>query len=198
MEVDFEFTPAEKAELLRIARESVTAVVKGEQYTPDEPGEERLRQKAGAFVTLRLQGELKGCIGFIEAHLPLYETVAEMAAKSAVADPRFDSVKNSELDGIEIEISVLSPLSRINKPEDVVVGKHGVMIEKGYFRGLLLPQVATENGWNREQFLKYVCLKAGLGKDAYLDPESKISVFSAEVFGEKSTHKKENNIAEGT
>lgn len=199
MEIDFTFTPEEKSRLLKIARESVTAVVSGEKYTPEEPAEARLRQAAGAFVTLHLHGELKGCIGFIEARLPLFETVAEMAAKAAVADPRFESVTRSEVTEIEIEISVLSRLERIEKPGDVVVGKHGIMIEKGFYRGLLLPQVATENNWDREQFLKYVCLKAGLGKEAYLEPDSRIYVFTAEVFGEEDLKKEqESDIAERT
>ncbi len=196
MEIDFSFTPEEKAELLRIAKESVVAVVGGRKYGLAVPEKARLRQKAGAFVTLHLHGELKGCIGLIEPQLPLYETVAEMAAKSAMADPRFDSVTMRELADIEFEISVLSPLERIDNVEDVVVGRHGVMIEKGYLRGLLLPQVATENGWNREQFLRYVCVKAGLHKEAYLDTDSKIFVFTAEVFREESKDKKERDIAE--
>ncbi len=196
MEIDLSFTSEEKAELLRIAKESVTAVVGGRKYEPPVPEGARLRQKAGAFVTLHLHGELRGCIGLIEPHLPLYETVAEMAAKSAMADPRFESVTKSELADIEFEISVLSPLERVVNTGDVVVGRHGVMIEKGYYRGLLLPQVATENGWDREQFLRYVCVKAGLHKEAYLDADSKISVFTAEVFGEESKGKKESDIAE--
>ncbi len=199
MEVDFTFTPEEKAQLLRIARKSVRAVVSEKEYSPVEVMERRLRQKAGAFVTLHLHGELRGCIGLIEAYLPLCETVAEMAAKAAVADPRFESVTKSEVDEIEIEISVLSPLKRIADPGEVVVGKHGVLIEKGYSHGLLLPQVATENGWDREQFLKYVCVKAGLGKEDYRDPDSKLFIFTAEIFGEGEARKeKEEDVAERT
>jgi AmmeMemoRadiSam system protein A len=197
MEVDFTFTPEEKAQLLRIARKSLTAVVSGKPYSPAEVVEPKLRQKAGAFVTLHLHGELRGCIGLIEAYLPLCETVAEMAAKAAVADPRFESVTKSEVDEIEIEISVLSPLKKIADPDEVVVGRHGLIIEKGYYRGLLLPQVATENGWDREQFLRYVCVKAGLGREDYKDPASKLSVFTAEVFSEGETRKEqEEDIAE--
>ncbi len=199
MEVDFTFSVEEKSALLRIARESVTAVISGKEYLPPEPVEPRLRQKAGAFVTLHLHDELRGCIGLIEAYLPLYETVSEMAAKAAVADPRFDSVTGPEIDQIDIEISVLSPLKRVAVPQEVVIGKHGVLIEKGYYRGLLLPQVATENGWDREQFLQYVCMKAGLGKDDYKESGSKIFVFTAEVFGEGEEKKeREKDIAERT
>lgn len=197
MEVDFSFDSEEKSRLLAIAREAVKAVVSGRKYVPVEPAEPRLRQKAGAFVTLHLHGELRGCIGFIEARLPVYETVAEMAARAATADPRFDSVKKPELDSIDIEISILSPLRKIEKVEDVEVGRHGVVIERGYHRGLLLPQVATENRWDRLAFLKYVCIKAGLDKDAYLDPKSNIYVFTAEVFGDQNSKKgEEKDIAE--
>lgn len=197
MEVDFSFTDEEKARLIAIARESVESVVAGRKYVPAAPAEPRLLQNAGAFVTLHSRGELRGCIGFIEARLPVYETIAEMAARSATADPRFDSVKKSELNDIDIEVSILSPLRKIEKPEDVEVGKHGLVIEKGYYRGLLLPQVATENGWDRETFLKYVCLKAGLDQNAYHDPGSTIYVFTAEVFGEQKLKKgEESDIAE--
>lgn len=197
MEVDFSFTGEEKSLLIAIARESVKAVVSGKKYVPAAPSEPRLLQNAGAFVTLHSRGELRGCIGFIEARLPVYETVAEMAARAATADPRFDSVKSSELNDIDIEVSVLSPLRKIEKPEDVEVGRHGVVIEKGFYRGLLLPQVATENGWDRETFLKYVCMKAGLDKDAYLDSGSTIYVFTAEVFGEENSKQgEERDIAE--
>ncbi len=199
MEVDFAFTPEEKARLLGIAREAIVAVVSGGHYTVVKPREPRLLQKAGAFVTLHLHGELRGCIGLIEGYLPIYETVSEMAAKAAIADPRFESVSRSEVGEIEIEISVLSPLQRIANPEEVVVGRHGIVIEKGYYRGLLLPQVATENSWDREQFLRYVCLKAGLEKEDYKDPNSKVYIFTAEVFGEGEARKeKEADIAERT
>lgn len=199
MEVDFSFTPEEKQRLLKIARASVDAVVADKTYTPERPSESRLVQNAGAFVTLYSHGELRGCIGFIEARFPVYQTVAEMAAKAATADPRFESVRQSEINDLNIEISVLSPLVKINQKEDVVVGKHGVVIEKGFYRGLLLPQVATENGWDRDRFLEYVSLKAGLDKNAYLNTDSKIYIFTAEVFGEgKSRKEEEGNIAEGT
>ena len=196
MDIDFSFTAGEKDTLLRIAKESVRAVVSGKKFVAEVPKEARLCQKAGAFVTLHLHGELRGCIGLIEPRLPLYETVAEMAAKSATSDPRFDSVTTRELDNIEIEISVLSLLEKVEKPENVIVGHHGVMIEKGYFRALLLPQVATENGWNREQLLRQVCVKAGLHKEAYRDPDSNLFVFTAEIFGEESRQKEEKDVAE--
>lgn len=191
-------TAGDKELLLRIARRAVAAVVNHEKYEPDDPGAPALKQKAGAFVTLHLNGDLKGCIGFVEAGLPLFETVAEVAAKSAVADPRFESVKMSEVKDLSIEISVLSPLQPIRNPDEVEVGYHGVLIEKEYFRGLLLPQVATENGWNREQFLSYVSMKAGLDKNAYKEPGAKLFVFTAEVFGEQSQQTEENNFAKRT
>jgi uncharacterized protein len=199
MEVDFNLSADERIHLLRIARESLAAVVSGEDYLPELPEEGRLLQNAGAFVTLHLHGELRGCIGLIEPYLPLYESVSEMAAKAAIADPRFDRVSKSEVEEIEIEISVLSPLRKVQSAEEVVVGKHGILIENRFYRGLLLPQVATENGWDRTQFLQYVCLKAGLEKEDYRKPESKLFVFTAEVFGEtKARKKEEEDIVEGT
>ncbi len=199
MELDLGFTGEEKARLLRIARESVDAVVEGSKYTPVRPSEPRLLQNAGAFVTLHSHGELRGCIGLIEARFPIYVTVAQMAAKAATADPRFESVSRPEVGDLDIEISVLSPLVKIEDPEDLIVGKHGVVIEKGFYRGLLLPQVATENGWDRGEFLKYVSMKAGLSKEAYLDHDSRIFVFTAEVFAEgKSAPEEEKGVAERT
>ncbi len=199
MEIDFKFSSEEKRLLLRIARESVEAAVSGRRFTISVPESKRLRQKAGAFVTLHSRGDLRGCIGLIEGRLPLYETVAEMAEKSAIADPRFNRVTPDEIQDIDIEISVLSPLKKVGAPEDVAVGTHGVLIEMGFARGLLLPQVATENGWNREEFLRYVCLKAGLGQEDYKDPRAIMYVFTAEVFSEEGLRERsEREIAEGT
>ncbi len=175
----------DKRELLRIARESVVAIVSGRKYSASHSGSQALNEKAGAFVTLHEKGELRGCIGFIDARLPVCEAVAETAAKAAASDPRFDAVTPSELEQIELEISVLSPLKRVTDLEEIIIGKHGVMVERGFYRGLLLPQVATENGWSRDEFLKYSCMKAGLDGGCYKDAGTRISIFSAEVFSEK-------------
>lgn len=191
-------TIEEKCSLLRMARESVKAAIAGGAYVPAQPASPGLSMKAGAFVTIKEGGELRGCIGLIEAAYPLYQVVAEMAEKSAMCDPRFESVRQDELENLELEISVLSPLKRISNVEEVMVGHHGLLIEKGFYRGLLLPQVATENNWDRKQFLEYTCMKAGLDKESYKLPEAHLYVFSADVFSEKELGiRREENIAKG-
>ncbi len=174
----------EKLELLFIARRAIKESIKGKPYYPAASFGDNLMKPAGAFVTLKKNGELRGCIGLIEAKFPLFEVVAEMAEKAAMSDPRFESVSEEEIDKLEIEISVLSPLKKVVNVEEIEVGRHGLVIEKGYYRGLLLPQVATENGWNREEFLQYTCIKAGLDKDTYKSPDAHLFQFSADVFGE--------------
>ncbi|MFN3407244.1 MAG: AmmeMemoRadiSam system protein A, partial [Caldimicrobium sp.] len=114
----------------------------------------------------------------------LYEEIVEVALNSAFKDPRFPPLEREELNEIEIEISLLSPMKRA-KIEDIEVGKHGIYIKKGFYRGILLPQVAVEHNWDKETFLKYTCLKAGLSEDCYLDPEVEIYIFTAEIFREK-------------
>ncbi|MEJ2722513.1 MAG: AmmeMemoRadiSam system protein A, partial [bacterium] len=143
----------------------------------------RLAQPRGAFVTLKIRGRLRGCIGAIEPLKPLRDTVAEMARAAALSDPRFHPLTEAELPDVDIEISALSPLRRIESAADVVVGTHGILIEKGRARGLLLPQVATEHGWDAPTFLAYTCEKAGLDRSAWRDSDAKVFVFSAEVFG---------------
>lgn len=187
MALETGLTVEEKTVLLRIARESVLAAVSGKSYSPGISKYDGLNRKAGAFVTLHERGELRGCIGYVEARLPISETVAQTAAKAAISDPRFNAVTPSETEDIELEISVLSPLKRVINTEEIIVGKHGVVIERGFYRGLLLPQVATENGWNREEFLRYTCMKAGLGEDCYNDAETQVYIFTADVFSEKDT-----------
>lgn len=185
MEVAQVLSLDEKKELLRIARRAVIAAVSRKNFVPEKPASSALTRRAGAFVTLREKGELRGCIGYIEARIPLYQTVAETAAKSAIGDPRFEPVCEGELRDIEVEVSALSPLEEIKSIDEIITGRHGILIEMGFNRGLLLPQVATENNWDREQFLSYTCVKAGLGKDCYKRPGAKISIFTAEVFREE-------------
>ncbi len=198
MEVAPALSLDEKKELLMIARKAVVAAVARTAYVPEKPASAVLTKKGGAFVTLREKGELRGCIGYIEARIPLYLTVAETAAKSAVGDPRFEPVCEDELKDIEVEVSALSPMQEVNNIDEIIPGRHGILIEIGFNRGLLLPQVATENNWNREQFLSYTCLKAGLGKDCYKKPEVRISIFTAEVFSEEELGAtREESIIEG-
>ncbi len=178
-------TEDEKKTLLKIARDTLNSHVQGkgkpslENYklTP------RLKEKAGAFVTLHKHGQLRGCIGYIQGVAPLAETVRENACNASTEDPRFPPVQPAELKDIDIEVSVMSPLKRIDSPEEVVAGKHGVILKKGWNQGVFLPQVATEQGWDRETFLRHLGLKAGLDMDAYKAAE--LYVFTAEVFGEK-------------
>jgi AmmeMemoRadiSam system protein A len=156
------------------------------QSPPDIPGHsETLDLPCGAFVTLTEKGDLRGCIGYIEAALPLIETVRDVAPRSALEDPRFASVEPGEIGNLEIEISALSPLQLITDVNEIVVGKHGILMQQGYSKGLLLPQVATEYRWDLDTFLRQTARKAGLPPDAWKDPRTKIFIFSAEVFHEQ-------------
>jgi len=144
-----------------------------------------LQTPCGAFVTLKIDGNLRGCIGAVTAAKPLVETVKEMAVASAFEDPRFTPLRREELTGLQIEISALSPFRRIDDVGQIEVGTHGILMRRGYRSGLLLPQVATEQGWDRNAFLRHTCRKAGLPEDAWKDPETAIEVFSAIVFHEE-------------
>ena len=141
-----------------------------------------LEQRRGAFVTLHRKGSLRGCIGIVMPIKPLNEAIREMALSAAFGDPRFMPLRAEELRGLEIEISVLTPLREIEDPDEIEVGIHGLMIVKGRHSGLLLPQVATENRWDRETLLDNTCLKAGLQPDAWREPDATIYAFSADVF----------------
>jgi len=141
-----------------------------------------LGEEWGAFVTLNKKGQLRGCIGHIIGDRPLINTVAEMARAAALQDPRFPPVRPSELPDIEFEISVLTPIRTIDDIEEIKVGRDGIIITRGMNRGLLLPQVATEYGWDRTTFLEHTCVKAGLPRNAWKDEGTVIEMFSAEVF----------------
>jgi len=176
------FTPEQQRTLLALARESITCKVTADKLPQPEKIEADFHQLRGAFVTLTLHGALRGCIGYPEPIYPLYQSIIHGAASAALEDPRFSPVTPAELREIEIEISVLSELVP-TKPEAVVVGKHGLVVEKGRLRGLLLPQVPIEWGWDREEFLNYTCRKAGLPADAWHTGAALYS-FTAEVFSE--------------
>jgi AmmeMemoRadiSam system protein B/AmmeMemoRadiSam system protein A len=178
------FTAEEKKELLRIARTTLERYLRGEKVSAERPKSERLVEKTGVFVTLKKHGELRGCIGYIQGVEPLYKAVATMAINSATEDPRFPPVRPEELKEIEIEITVLSPLKRISDVKEIVVGKHGIYIKRGFYSGLLLPQVATENNWTREEFLNHTCLKAGLPPSAWKDKNTEIYIFTGEIIKE--------------
>ena len=172
----------QKKALLRAAREAVNAAVNGHVYTPatDDPV---LQRPAAAFVTLHNSGELRGCIGMVQPELPLFQAVAEMAREAALNDFRFNSVTPREVEALHIEISVLTPAEPVRDPADIEVGVHGLIVEQGARRGLLLPQVATEWGWDRDEFLDHTCLKAGLPREAWRRG-ARVLRFGAEVFGE--------------
>lgn len=170
--------------LLALARESIALAFSEREPVPPEPRGEDLDEVRGAFVTLKNSGSLRGCIGRVETEWPLWETVVRMARASAFDDPRFPPLSVEELAEVEIEISVLTPPRRIASPDDIVVGTHGLIVELGPRRGLLLPQVATDYGWDRVEFLENTCLKAGVPPDAWRDPETLIYAFSADVFAE--------------
>lgn len=175
----------EKQYLLTLARDTITSRVSGLPFPEPAAISPLLETNCGAFVTLHKHGDLRGCIGYIEAYKPLYRTIMEMAESAALRDPRFAPVSQKELKDLHIEISVLSPLRTIADPNEIEVGVHGIVIERGRNRGLLLPQVATEQRWDRETFLSHSCLKAGLEPNAWKAKTTTIRVFTAVVFGEK-------------
>ena len=160
--------------------------LRGERTGADAPMSPKLaEQKRAAFVTLTSHGALRGCLGSLAADRPLSRAIPELAISSATEDPRFPRVTRGEVDDLRIEISILTP-PRDARPEDVQVGTHGLIVERGHRRGLLLPQVATEHHMDREAFLGAVCQKAGLPPNAWKDPETRLQTFTAEVFGEES------------
>jgi len=163
-----------------IARQAIAAHFKGHRFTP--AADELSEIKRGAFVTLEIGGQLRGCIGQIRARLPLSDTIAEMAVAAAFEDPRFPALSEVEFEHVDIEISVLSPLVRVHDIKEIEVGRDGLLIKLDMHSGLLLPQVATEYGWTTEEFLEQTCLKAGLPRKSYLDKFAEIYRFSAQVF----------------
>ncbi len=172
---------ADQSLLIQIARESIAACLRrqGADLPPDLPP--LFQERRGVFVTLYRHGRLRGCIGCLEAHKPLAQAVQEMARAAAFQDPRFPPVTVEELPELDLEISILTPLVKIARVEEIQVGKHGLYLERGSARGLLLPQVATECRWDRTTFLEQTCSKAGLPPGAWQEPGTKIYVFSAEI-----------------
>jgi AmmeMemoRadiSam system protein A len=178
--------PIQRSHLLRIARESIEAVLRGSRPQLDPAAlDEDLLRPSGCFVTLKTgHGELRGCIGSIIPTSPLYQAVSTTAISSALRDPRFLPLRPEELPGVAIEISVMGPIEPVADVESIVVGQHGLIVTVGRRAGLLLPQVASEYGWDRHTFLRQTCLKAGVQPDSWRSPECRLEYFSAEVFGE--------------
>ncbi len=174
----------EKITLLAIARKSIESWVRNNTLYIEPREEKSLNSRSGCFVTIKQNGQLRGCIGNFQSEFPLFKEVAEMAASSATKDPRFYPMKEADLDNFTLEISVLSPLRKIDDLTEIMVGKHGIYLEKGFYRGVLLPQVATEHHWDRETFLKQTCIKAGLPTEAWMAEDTEIYIFSAEIFAE--------------
>jgi AmmeMemoRadiSam system protein A len=180
--IDLGLSDAEKDELLRIARTVIEKKAKGEQIPSFEPTSEKLKENTGAFVSLYKRDMLRGCIGNLEGKGNLAKTVRHAAESAAFGDPRFRSLEADELPYVSIEISVLTPLKKVEDPSEIQVGPHGILIEKGPNSGLLLPQVATERNWDRVTFLEETCRKAGLSRGAWKDKDTIIYIFSADVF----------------
>lgn len=176
----------EKNELLKIARFAIEAAVSGRTAPEFNTGSSGLNADSGAFVTIHKKGRLRGCIGTFSSPDPLYKTVIVMARSAALKDPRFSPVSPEELASIDIEISVLSPLKEIKDVSEIVVGKHGLYIVCGRNRGVLLPQVAVECGFDRDTFLDETCMKAGVSPDSWKKGAT-IFTFEAEIFREKSS-----------
>lgn len=171
-------------QLLSIARRSVEGAVKGEKAPAFDVSAPELLRPCGAFVTLEKHGDLRGCIGYPEPVRPLWQAVSEAAQSAALRDPRFPPVRAKELKDLAIEVSVLSDFRPFAGPEALVVGRDGLYIRKGFYSGLLLPQVASEYGWDAEEFLRHVCRKAGLPEEAWRSEEADLKVFEVQLLHE--------------
>jgi AmmeMemoRadiSam system protein A len=189
--LELTLTVEERRRLLAIARSAIEEAlnIRGAAPAASLPLPAALRAACGAFVTLHKPArdgalDLRGCIGYVQPQGPLAETVVQAARAAAFHDPRFPPLVAGELSSIEIEVSVLSRPVEVHDPAEVQAGSHGVIIRRGLNSGLLLPQVASERGWNRETFLDHACLKAGLQRRAWREPDTAIEIFTALVFNE--------------
>lgn len=181
-----ELNSDQQRRLLKLARRTIAERLGVTEAIKEPEFDEILfSEKCGAFVTIHIKGNLRGCIGYIEGIKPIPDTVKEMAEASAFRDPRFPSLTPREYQNIDIEISILSPVERVEDINDIVVGRDGLIISKGFSRGLLLPQVPVEQGWDRDTFLSHTCMKAGLHPDSWKGDGVVIEKFSAQVFSEK-------------
>jgi uncharacterized protein len=176
-------SPLERAALLGVARAAIWHRL-GLGAAPEVPETGALGDRRGAFVTLRRGGELRGCIGRFDPEGSLARTVADMAVAAAFEDPRFPPLRPEEIHDLELHVSALGPRRPLPDPTRLRIGEHGLAVRQGWHRGVLLPVVAVERGWDAPTFLKHACLKAGLRPDAWLDPSTTVEVFDAEEFGE--------------
>ena len=184
--MNFTISPGEQRILLADARESIASKLEGRlpAYSGEAANSAVLQEPCGAFVTLHKNGSLRGCIGRMTASLPLAETVRAMAREAAFGDPRFPPLRSGELEQCHIEISALSPMEVCPDPEQVEVGVHGLYLTRGGRSGVLLPQVPIEQGWNRGEYLDYICVKAGLPPKSYKAADAILYTFTAVVFGD--------------
>lgn len=179
-----EISVAVKKEALALARWSLEWQICGNQTPKPDLTGRVFKEKRGSFVTLRHQGELRGCVGRVEPISTLGDEIVDLALSAAVRDPRFPPVSSGEVEELTIEISILTPPEIVKNILDIQIGEHGLIIERNHNRGLLLPQVAVEEGWGIERFLEHSCLKADLPSNAWKDPKTVIYRFSATVFSE--------------
>ena len=179
-----ELNEDDKKALLRLARVSIECALKQKPFPRTDNLLLNPETPCGAFVTIRVHGELRGCFGYVNAFYPLAQSVQEVAVKSALEDPRFEHIAPDELDAMELEISVLESPVKVERIEEIEIGVHGLILETRVHRGLLLPSVATEYGWDREQFLNHTAIKAGLPPDAWKNKNVTIFKFRAEKFSE--------------
>jgi AmmeMemoRadiSam system protein B/AmmeMemoRadiSam system protein A len=182
---EFGLSPGDKKTLLSIARQAIKSRLEGKTLMFPKEIPSTLSQPLGAFVTLSESGDLRGCIGTFQPRNPLYEVVAEMARQAAFSDYRFPPIQPGELEHLDIEISVLTPMKRIYNPDSVEVGRDGLYVRRGQYSGVLLPQVPVEQRWDRTTFLDHTCLKAGLPSSSWRNEQTELYVFQAEIFSER-------------
>ncbi|OEU64563.1 MAG: AMMECR1 domain-containing protein [Desulfuromonadales bacterium C00003094] len=182
-------TKQEQAVLLGIARDAITSYLRNGTIVEPAQEEESLNQHLGCFVTLSQAGQLRGCIGTFTSQRPLCKEVAVMAITAATEDPRFYPMGKDDLDNFSIEISVLSPLRKTKDPAEISIGLHGIYLEKNDQSGVLLPQVAIEQCWDRKAFLQHTCYKAGLEKDDWQAADCNIYLFTAQIMRESDSQK---------
>ncbi|NCP77948.1 MAG: AmmeMemoRadiSam system protein A [Desulfuromonadales bacterium] len=171
--------------LLKLARQAIDNCLRQTDFIAQGEDDPQLTQQAGCFVTIKINGQLRGCLGNFVSSQPLYLEVTRMAVAAATEDPRFRPMTAADLGKYTLDISVLSPLQKISDPNLIEVGKHGIYLEHNGRRGVLLPQVATEQGWDRQTFLEQTCRKAGLPDDAWQSADARLYVFTAEIIEEK-------------
>ena len=179
-------TGPERRLLLKMARQAIKIELAGLPFSLPRVTNPNLLERRGAFVTIHKHGQLRGCIGTFSADRPLYEIVGDMAISAAFNDLRFRPLRSSEFGEIDLEISALTPLMPITDMNEIKIGLHGIYIIQEPFHGVLLPQVATKNGWDRLIFLDQTCIKAGLASGCWKNPKTQVNIFSAEIFDERS------------